>query len=586
MNRKLFPLLILPALSLSSCGCSSFTDSEESVLDVYNLDLVDVPVYHRVTNEIKARFIKNEPYVPYLTLKQYASLYDSHLADGVESTFSKKGKIVSWTVTANNVMYFFTQIDFDKKEVVTAGSLDSTYKPADDTRDTTSLYYGNKTEYDSKLLGSSYFAHYSFSNEEIKYFSHKGDYYLPLAFYDITYCFDTSIYFYYNYHAIYSSRDVEKFYTVNIGKDRIKSVVSEMIDYKDDDIAPSYVVDLNTNLFFYLLDNFYGLKQYKGIDSAVSYCQKIGTYKDLFSKNDLARTQAYAETLDRLDDNHTALVANSFVWGSQSYNPRQYGTGCIDRSSLRESLINLRKHGEAPYTHSYINDGSYKVSDDGKTGMLLFDEFKFGSTSEVFDADGSIEKDAGSYDSFYSLINFFEKMKSTGTVENIIIDVSTNGGGVLGVLMKLLALISEDNKGCLYYLEGASQQLGIATTKVDADNNGTYDTRDCYGDDFNIYMLTSDCSFSCGNAFPCLAQKMGFAKIIGRKSGGGECAVAVHYLPNGEYVYHSSNLHLGYYDETSGVFTGFENGAQPDIPISDYNNFYSINYLSNLIQNS
>ena len=97
---------------------------------------------------------------------------------------------------------------------------------------------------------------------------------------------------------------------------------------------------------------------------------------------------------------------------------------------------------------------------------------------------------------------------------------------------------------------------------------------------------SSDCSFSCGNAFPCLAQKLGYAKIIGEKSGGGECAVGIHYLPNGEYVYHSSNLHLGYYDEASNVFTGFEDGAKPDVSIGDYYSFFDVNVISNLIQNN
>ena len=60
-------------------------------------------------------------------------------------------------------------------------------------------------------------------------------------------------------------------------------------------------------------------------------------------------------------------------------------------------------------------------------------------------------------------------------------------------------------------------------------------------------------------------------KIIGENSGGGECAVAIHYLPNSQYVYHSSNLHLGIFDQTKKEFHGFENGADPDIPLTEFN---------------
>ena len=584
MKNKLFTSLILPTIVLSLCSCSIFRATVEKTINVYNLDKYQTSLSDCKTGSVRARFNKKQGYVPYLSLRQYASLYDSHLADDAVSNVTRKDKYVTWTVTFGDTMYFLTQIDFDKKEIVTAGSLDALYKSDDDPRDTASLYYGNYTEYDSKLLGASYYAHYSFAEQDIDFFSYMGDYYLPLSFYDVTYCFDTSLYFYYNYDSIYSSVQVDTFYEKQYRKGKQEfTVISEMNYCKADEKAPSYLVDLNSNLFLYLLDNFYGLKDYKKINSAAEYCQAIGTYDSLFSEDGAIRTQAYAETLDRLDDNHTALVAGSFVWGGESYIARQYGTNCLKRSALRGQLTRIRKDSTSD---AYQNSLSPLISDDGKTAMILFDEFMYGSSDEVFDSDGSIKESAKEHDSYYNLLAFFKQLESIDTIENIIIDMSTNGGGVLGVLMKLLALISKDNKGYLYYLEAASQQVGIAKTQVDSDDNGAFNELDCYGDDFNIYLLTSDCSYSCGNAFPCLAQRMGCAKVIGQKSGGGECAVAIHYLPNGEYVYHSSTLHLGYFDESSNAFFGFEDGAQPDVLVDDYNDFFNVNKLSSKILES
>ena len=584
MKHKLLTLLILPVVALTSVGCSKYRPSEEKAISVYNLDKLDDSLSGCKAGEVKARFIKNQGYVPYLTLKQYASLYDSHYADNVYTSVSKKGDAVSWTVMVDNSIYFMSQIDFANKEVVTAGSLEAAYKVDDDPRDTASLSYGNLTEYSSELLGTSYFSHYSFANQEIDYFSYMGDYYLPLSFYDMTYCFDTSIYFFYNYKAIYSSVSVDNFYEKEFDKNGAKyCVITEMMSKVSDSTAPQYVIDLNSNLFLYLLDNFYGLKDYKKLGSAEQYCRNIGTYDSLFVANATTRSQAYAETLDRLDDNHTALVAGSFAWGGQTFVQRQYGTGCINRSNLRETLISTRKSSTPS---SYYSGSSPMISSDGKTALYVFDSFIYGATEDVFNKDGSIKSTAKEYDSYFNLLDLFTQLQKTGTVENVVLDMTTNGGGVLGVLMKLLALISKNNLGNLYYLEAASKQVGIATTMVDSDNNGSYNALDCFGDDFNIYLLTSDCSFSCGNAFPCLAQIQGSAKIIGQKSGGGECAVAIHYLPNGEYVYHSSNLHLGYYNADTKVFTGFENGAQPDIEISNYNDFYNVDRLSSYIQNA
>ena len=582
MKTKLFPLLILPAIALSICGCSKYRDTDEKTISVYNLDKLTDSISDCKTGEIKARFNKNQGYVPYLSLKQYASLYESHYDEDVAYSVSQKDNLVSWTVLKGNAIYFMSQIDFENKEVISGGSLEAAFKADDDPRDTTSLMYGNSTEYSSELLGSSYFAHYSFKNEEIDYFFYKGDYYMPLSFFDMTYCSDTSLYFFYNYKAIYSSVSVENFYEKEYQKNGVKyCVITEMMANTHDKTTPSYLIDLNSNLFLYLLDNFYGLKQYKKIETAEEYCRSIGTYDNLFSSDATVRSEAYAESLDRLDDNHTALVAGSYAWGGESFNRRQYGTGCINRDNLRNTLTRTRK-GSAP--KSYSSGDSPVISTDGKTALYLFDSFIFGSTEEVFNKDGTIKPTAKKYDSFFNILALFQDLQKTGTVENVVLDMSTNGGGVLGVLMKLLALISKNNLGYLYYLEGISQQVGIATTMVDSDNNGYFNALDCYGDDFNIYLLTSDCSFSCGNAFPCLAQKLGCAKIIGQKSGGGECAVGIHYLPNGEYVYHSSNLHLGYYDQQSKVFTGFENGAQPDIAINDYSDFYNVDRLSEYIQ--
>lgn len=584
MKCKLLTSLILPAIALSLCSCSIFRATTEKKLSIYNLDKYSGTIEGCKTGEVRARFNRDEGYVPYLSLRQYASLYESHYSSGAVNSISRKDKIVTWSAIKDNTTYFFTQIDFEKKEVISAGSLDAIFKAGDDPRDTTSLYYGNKTEYDAKLLGNSVYAHYSFAEQEIDYFSYMGDYYLPLSFFDITYSADTTLYFYYNYNAIYSTINVDNFYELKFQRGRdTYTVVSEMNKYKREDEAPSYLVNLNSNLFLYLLDNFYGLKEYKGINSGAEYCKSIGTYNRLFDENGSTRAQAYAETLDRLDDNHTALVMGSLVWGGQNAVARQYGTGCLNRSALRGKLNRIRRDNTP---ESYRSSHDYLLSNDGTTALYLFDEFIYGSTAEVFNDDGSIKDTAKLYDSFYSLLSFFKDMEDLGTVENVIFDMATNGGGVLGVLMKVLALISKENTGKLFYLEGATKQLGIATTQVDSDNNGLYNLLDCYGDDFNVYLLTSDCSFSCANAFPCLAQKLGAAKIIGEKSGGGECAVSIHYLPNGEYVYHSSNLHLGYYDEQSNIFTGFESGAQPDISVSDYNDFFNINKLSSLIQNA
>ena len=133
-------------------------------------------------------------------------------------------------------------------------------------------------------------------------------------------------------------------------------------------------------------------------------------------------------------------------------------------------------------------------------------------------------------------------------------------------MAKILALISKDNKAAVSMMSESVGAVNTSTCSVDVNMDGKYTADEVFGNDFNIYVMCSDCSFSCGNAFPCYAQKMGI-KIIGERSGGGECAVGIHYMPNSEYVYHSSMTHLGYFDKANKDFKGFENGATPDISL-------------------
>ena len=216
--------------------------------------------------------------------------------------------------------------------------------------------------------------------------------------------------------------------------------------------------------------------------------------------------------------------------------------------------------------------------------MYMFDSFVFGNKEDVFNNDGSVNySSACKVDTYFNLIDKLHEIKNHGGVENVVLDISTNGGGVLGVMMKVMALISNNDSSTISYMDEPTKQAVEAYIRVDINDDKLYNTDDCFGDDFNFYILTSDCSFSCANAFPCFAKTNNSAKIIGEKSGGGECAVAIHFLPNSQYIYHSSNLHLGYYDGITNSFTGFESGAEPDIVLDKTISWYDVDYLNESI---
>ena len=584
MKNKILPLLAITLISLTSCNLFNNVSSHEKEVGVYNLDKLNNgdSIDTAFDTNLNVRFKDNEPYIPYLSLKDYATLFESRFMDGFENKYTKRGSSVIWSIEANNVTYFSTQINFLTKDVTITGSIYIALKD-DETKDYKALSYGMSSKYDASYLIGGGITTYNFANEKIKYFSYNNNYYISLGFLDMTYSYDSGVYFYYNYERIVSTTEADNFdekeYKVN---SRTLTVNKEMADIVNGQEMPSYLRSYNAYLFFYFLENFYGLREKKGLSNAATYCKKLGVYNGLFSSDDYRRVQSIADVLSSFDDNHTALVSGISAWREEEFTRWSYGDGCKSRSLLNAALKEKRANAYSALTPG--EDILY--SSDGKTAMYVFDNFKFGTSSEVFEADGTtIKSTAYKYDTYCSLIRFFNILVDKGGVENVVLDISTNGGGTLGVMMKVLSLVSKNGTTSISYLETDMQELVIAETVNDANGDNLNTPEDYFGDDFNIYIMTSDCSFSAANAFACFAKQQEICPIIGQKSGGGECAVAIHYLPNGEYLYHSSNLHIGYYDNYSDEFIGFEGGAKPHFVIENTDDMYDIEYLNEELPN-
>ena len=588
MKSKHLSLLVLPTILLSSCTFLFGVQSYTKDINVYDIDRLDAEsnLSSGLQNTIRARFVNGKEYIPYLTLEQYASLYKKHFTSDTNSVVQADTFSASWTISRGDVILFVAGIDYFSNEIIMAGSIESAYKSDDDPRDLKALNYALKIDADGFNLGDTNYASFKFSGYKLTTFSADNNRYFPLGLLNITFSDSSGIYFDYNYSHILSTRDVDNYATCEyVDEGNTYTFNSQMKANQKDEVIPDYLRDYNANLFIYLMDNFYGLKSLKGIKSMASYYKEKGLYTNLYNSEPGPRTMAYSDCLSILDDNHTLLVDVNDTWGDPNYqSTRRYGEGCHNRSRIRAELKGYRDSYYDSLGVATERDVIYSA--DNKTALFSFDSFKFGSSKQVFNEDESIKDTAKNYDTYFLFLDMFNKIKQHGSVENIVIDISLNGGGTVGILMKLLALISKDDNGYISFYDDTTNQAVVYNTHVDINNDGKYDANDCFGNDFNFYLLTSDYSFSCANAFPCSAQAMKTAKIIGQKSGGGECAVSVHHLPNSEYVYHSSNLHLGLFDEQQSVFKGFEAGATPDIELAIDADFYSIEKLNTAIANA
>ena len=614
MKRLPLFAVIISSMLLSSCSLFGIYSSTPKEVNVYDLDEVvghdGVTLDKASLGTVMPRFIDGEQYIPYFSLEQYAALYTPHFDSNAKSEVTTEGAISSWTIYFNDELYFYAAISPLAKQVALAGSISSTFKKGDDPVDYGTLSHG--VEYDDNIIKTkdSTVESYSFKNCSFKTFKKDGVYYYPLGLLDISFSENSGIYFYYNYTNIYETRAPDNFSEeFRVSGNRRTSVNAQMEEVTRGKSIPSYLIDYNAYTFVYLMENFYGLKSTLGISSIRDFYINNGLYKGLFYYDDKERGEAYSRALAVFDDHHTALVSINNAWG-EGQTPSYGGTKVMKRQQLNKTLSEMRKDYYANYFHNTHIDmeraewADNIYSSNNRTVMFFFDSFSYGSMDQVFSGD-SIKADAGKYDTYYNVLNHLDsyvRAKEAGKpIENVIIDVSTNGGGTIGVMTKILSLISKDNYSELAIYDEASGIVQTSKCKVDANEDKQYTADETYGNKFNIYLLTSDCSFSCGNAFPCYAQKLGI-KTIGEKSGGGECAVSIHYLPNSQYVYHSSLLHIGYHDAQKNAFSGFEKGAIPDyslVPsgkdsLMEYNSrgeyvsnvpydFYNIDHLDDLI---
>ena len=572
MNKKLVFLTTLPALLLSSCSFFQFFESDEKTVGIYVLDMIaeeeNPQLNDAYIGNTTLRFKNGEKYVPYISLKQYASIYKPFLEPKATSTVTTDGFSTSWKIEVDGSLYFYAIISPIEKIIIRAGDISNSLKtgeggiqPSYDV-----LNYGSKSSSSYEQLGKNNYATYTFEDCDFDYFNSGGELYMPLGLYDLAFSECSSLYVTYNYRNLYASTEPDDFSKLAF-RDGISynTVDDQMVRAVGMGIMPQYLIDYNASCFLFVMQNFYGLRSHFGIESMKKYYQEKNLYNNFYSNSANTRALAFSNAVNMFDDNHSVILSVNSAWGEIARAPS--GKGIQARNALEKRLTTLRTEKYQGLNSLVLpQEGDILYSNDGKTAMFYFDSFKYGTSEEVFDGNGHAKDTAYKYDTFFLFRKTLKEIANHTGIENVIIDVSLNGGGTLGVMMKLLPFLSKNNSSKVSYYDGAEEVAFTYTNQADVNGDGEYTENESYGNQFNFYILTSDCSFSCGNAFPCFAQEMG-VKIIGETSGGGECAVSIHYLPNSQYIYHSSNLHIGSYNSEAKTFKGFEDGATPDIPL-------------------
>ena len=242
---------------------------------------------------------------------------------------------------------------------------------------------------------------------------------------------------------------------------------------------------------------------------------------------------------------------------------------------LQEKSVQIKTDLQELREQQLGEDRYYKV---GNTAFCVFDVFSYGDTEWMDYYAGGNKPTLEDYPENESLIllDALEKASNDPEVKNFVIDLSTNAGGSLDVVMMITSLLA--NSSFVYTENTMTGQRSKITYEMDRNFDGKFDENDLnVRYDLNVAVLISGFSFSCANLLPGLMKDLNLL-VMGEKSGGGSCAVQQMVTADG-FDYQISSFRARLADKN---WNNIDGGIEPHITI-ERSKFYDIGYLGTLI---
>ena len=578
--KKLFFLFgaLLTMLTLTCCqGKPELKTFEKEVnlisLRDYSPGSNDVVKYNSYKDyKMKLKFIEGEDYIPYVDIVSYSQLFGEDIYNGTSLLDNQDSIELIYEYKKKSVNFNF---DLNKSIITIKGRMDEIF--ASNEGDGVSSSSLDRTFKEELVSGEKLYT-INYAGYGFNVFRKDNKTYFPFSMLDSVLQPSHATVNFYNYKSILSFSDYKalSFQKYENDKSEVTTAYQEMKTLTTDTM-PEYLINYNKNYLYFMFDNFYGLKVQKGINVNMSSYFETLTYSALLNSSSAKdRANGLSCLISGLEDSHTVLIKEGTAWGEIS-DMELPQTMTQDRELLQSSFT---KERSSVYKSLGINQNGVRYSTDGKTAMITLDAFD--DTTEFVDDDGNRLKDEeiALKDSYFKIKCNLLDIDKKGGVENVIIDMSVNAGGDAEIMAKLIALLSKDNYGYSYFYDNLAGTIYKDTYRVDTNKDGKYDEKDSFGNKFKFYLLTSPVAFSCGTAYSFLCQAQNVAKIMGAKSGGGECVVRTIVLPNGQVLAHSSYLHI--VKPVGNNYIGDEGAFEVDIDV-DYFDFYKLDLLSKKI---
>ena len=318
------------------------------------------------------------------------------------------------------------------------------------------------------------------------------------------------------------------------------------------------------------LDCLYGLKEIHEIDSFNSLFWQLGSQRPLKDRNASVADNALSFFINcYLDDLHSGFSGRSWM-NTEKTVPAYTGT------MYNKYLLHLQEYsdmrsrilGEVPF-----------YTEVGNTAYITFDDFDFTTDGEAY-YDG-LKNGTIPGDTIGEIIKAHAAICREGSpIENVVIDLSNNGGGFVDAGVFLLGWVLGDAPFCVK--DTFTGALSTATYRADTNLDRIFDEKDVLTDK-KIFCLVSPVSFSCGNLVPAVFKYSQQVTLLGRTSGGGSCTTLSMSTAWGAMFQISSQSRMSFFK--NGSFYDIDQGVDPDIYLTNIESYYDREKLTEYINN-
>ena len=243
-----------------------------------------------------------------------------------------------------------------------------------------------------------------------------------------------------------------------------------------------------------------------------------------------------------LSDGHTAFTSGADLGMQPAFQENQTVSEQLEPlRDILESQNTIKQilHMTIPMQRSAAWGEEY-YREYGSTAIIRLDTFMPDEEAwkNYYSGEGDFPQDC-----LGIVITGLRRAAENPDIENVLFDLTCNGGGSPDVMMAILAVSTGQTQ--LYGIQKLTGQKMTFTFEADSNFDGVYDEKDKeVRYDYNYGVLTTRYAFSCGNLFPIIAQEGG-AVLIGEPTSGGSCCIQVGTDAQGlSYVMSSAQWQL------------------------------------------